>query len=73
MVASVTLAPARIGVDDGVARRREDLELVEEVAAVLGVVPGPGLSLSAQEKLDLLAFLRALSDPGFLTDPSLGP
>jgi cytochrome c peroxidase len=31
------------------------------------------LGLTAAEKADLLAFLRALTDEGFLTDPRLGP
>jgi cytochrome c peroxidase len=40
---------------------------------VLGVHQGGGVSLTADQKADLIAFLKSLSDPGFLTNPEFGP
>ena len=39
---------------------------------VLGVHGPPGLALSDQDKADLVAFLKALSDPEFLANPEHG-
>ena len=34
---------------------------------------GIGLQLSNQEKIDLVAFLKTLSDPDFITNPDFTP
>ena len=44
--------------------------------SISALIPNPytgGLALTAQEKADLVAFLKALTDASFLTDPALGP
>lgn len=40
---------------------------------LLGLFPPPGLSLSDQDKADLAAFLRTLTDESFLENPEYGP
>ncbi len=48
-------------------------EGVVDSANLATLVPIGGYRLSAGERADLVAFLRTLTDDGFLTDPSLGP
>jgi cytochrome c peroxidase len=43
----------------------------DSIDSLIPNVTGGGLRLSAQERLDLVAFLRALTDPTFLSDPEL--
>ena len=64
--------------DDRFATLEEVIDFYSEgvvysdtIDSLIPNVTGGGLRLSAQERLDLVAFLRALTDPTFLSDPEL--
>lgn len=51
-------------------------EGVKPSPTIDSLIPNPrggGMQLSQEERADLVAFLRALTDEGFLADPLLGP
>lgn len=45
----------------------------DTIDSLLPNVRGGGLDLSPEERADLVAFLRTLTDEGYLADPALGP
>ena len=64
--------------DDRFATLEEVIDFYSEgviysdtIDSLIPNVTGGGLQLTAQERLDLVAFLRALTDPTFLSDPEL--
>lgn len=51
-------------------------EGVQPSHSISPLIPNPytgGMGLTAQQRADLVAFLRALTDESFLSDPALGP
>ncbi len=51
-------------------------EGVQPSHSISALIPNPftgGMALTAQEKAELVAFLEALTDGSFLSDPALGP
>jgi cytochrome c peroxidase len=64
--------------DDRFATLEEVIDFYSEgviysdtIDSLIPNVTGGGLHLTAQERLDLVAFLRALTDPAFLSNPEL--
>ncbi|MBW2159287.1 MAG: hypothetical protein JRH14_04875 [Deltaproteobacteria bacterium] len=57
--------------EEGIDFYSEGVIYSDTIDSLIPNVTGGGLQLAAQERLDLVAFLRALTDPVFLGNPDL--